>query len=122
MQENTDQFYLNQTEPNQSCLLTLRQMILDQDPQVTETRKWGLPCFCYRQKMFCYLWIDKKSNSPYILMVEGKHLNHPALEKGQRARMKTLSIDPNQDIPVSTICNILNEALDLYRQGIIKIK
>ena len=65
--------------------------------------------------MFCYLWIDKKTNEPYILMVEGKHLNYPELEEGDRKRMKVLRIDPNQDLPLKIIETILQKALELYK-------
>lgn len=118
----TDNYYLNQEEPNKSCLLAVRKIILEQDAAVTETRKYGMPCFCYRKKMFCYLWTDKKTEEPYMLFVEGKHLNHPALEQGNRSRMKIFRIDPNKDLPLSTIVLLLNKALDLYRNGVIKRK
>lgn len=119
-QDQLDNYYLNKEEPNQSCLLALRAIILQQDPKVSETRKWGMPCFCYNKKMFCYLWTDKKNNEPYILFVEGKHLNHPLLEEGNRARMKILRINPNKDIPIEVVYELLKEALDLYRNGVIK--
>ena len=115
-----DHFYLNKEEPNKSCLLALRGIILEQDPNITETLKYGMPCFCYKKKMFCYLWTDKKTNEPYILMVEGKHLDHPELEEGNRSRMKIFRINPNKDLTVETIESILQKALDLYRTGIIK--
>ena len=114
-------FYLNQQEPNKSCLLALRDIIQAQDEYITETIKYGMPCFCYRKKMFCYLWTDKKTNEPYILMVEGKYLNHPSLEIGNRSRMKIFRINPNKDLQLDTIELILNQALDLYRKGMIKI-
>ena len=98
----------------------LRKIILDQDALVNETRKYGMPCFCYRKKMFCYLWTDKKTDEPYILFVEGKHLDHPALEKGDRSRMKILRVDPKTDLPMDTIRTTLLSALDLYRNGMIK--
>lgn len=113
--EKLENYYLNKTEPNQSCLLALRSIILNQDKDITETQKWGMPCFCYKKKMFCYLWIDKKTNEPYILMVEGKHLNYPELEEGDRKRMKVLRVDPNQDLPLKTIETILQKALELYK-------
>ena len=122
MIQDLSNYYLNQQEPNKSCLLALKTIILEQDINVTETQKYGMPCFCYRKKMFCYLWTDKKTNEPYILMVEGKHLDHPELEEGNRSRMKILRVDPNADLPIGTINQILNDALDLYRNGIIKIK
>lgn len=115
MIEKLENYYLNKTEPNQSCLLALRSIILNQDKDITETQKWGMPCFCYKKKMFCYLWTDKKTNEPYILMVEGKHLNYPELEEGDRKRMKVLRINPNQDLPLKTIETILQKALELYK-------
>jgi len=116
-------YYLQQQEPQKSCLLALRDIILRQDTiHITETRKYGMPCFCYTKKMFCYLWTDKKNNEPYILFVEGKHLHHPQLEAGSRSRMKILRINPDKDLPVETIETLLNAALNLYRDGIIKIK
>jgi hypothetical protein len=115
-------YYLHKQEPNKSCLLALRSIILAQDIHITETRKWGMPCFCYKKKMYCYLWTDKKTDEPYILFVEGKLLNHPELEKGERTRMKIFRVDPNKDLPIKTMESILQKALDLYRTGVIKIK
>lgn len=117
-----DTFYLNKTEPNKSCLMALRQRILKQDDLVSETRKYGMPCFLFKKKMFCYLWVDKKSSWPYILFVEGKFLDHKDLEAGSRARMKVLPVDPEQDLPIDTIDLLLEQALDLYRKGTIEIK
>ncbi len=122
MYRDIDTYYLNKEEPNKSCLLALRNIILQQDTLITETQKYGMPCFCYKQKMFCYLWTDKKTDEPYILFVEGKHLDHPALETGRRARMKIFRVNPNKDIPVKTIENILHQALNLYRTGVIRVK
>ncbi len=115
-------YYTQQEEPNRSCLLALRRIILEQDDNIIETQKWGMPCFCYYKKPFCYLWIDKKTKEPYVLMVEGTHLEHPKLEAGNRAKMKRFSIDPNKDIPIETLKQILQMGLALYHKGIVKIK
>lgn len=117
-----DYYFLSKAEPNKSCLLALRGLILRQDANITETVKYGMPCFCYKKKMFCYLWTDKKTDEPYILMVEGKYLEHPKLEEGSRARMKIFRVNPNKDLPIKPIESILKMALDLYRRGVIKIK
>ena len=122
MHLDLEHFYSNQPEPNQSCLLALRSIILEQDENISETQKWGMPCFCYRKKMFCFLSTDKKTNQPYLLMVEGKHLHHPELEQGTRTRMKVFNIKPDENLAIDTLKLILNEALDLYRNGLIKIK
>jgi hypothetical protein len=122
MVEELYNYYLSKAEPNKSCLLALRSIILKQDMNVTETQKYGMPCFCYKKKMFCYLWTDKKTDEPYILMVEGKYLDHPALEEGDRTRMKIFRVNPSKHLPIKTIEGILKKALDLYRTGAIKIK
>ena len=120
--DSLDNFYFEKTEPKKSCLLFLRELILNQDDLVAETKKYGMPCFCYNGKMFCYLWVEKKTDFPYLLFVEGNKLEHPKLERGSRARMKILSINPNEDIDVESIQQLLNKALDLYRGGVIIIK
>jgi hypothetical protein len=97
-------------------------MIIAQSRHITETVKYGMPCFCYRKKVFCYLWTDKKTHEPYLLMVEGKHLDHPQLEAGTRSRMKIFRVDPHKDLPMITINLILQQALHLYKSGVIKIK
>lgn len=122
MDREADNYYLKKEEPNRSCLLALREIILDQDPLVSETVKYGMPCFCFKKKMFCYLWTDKKTDEPYILFVEGTLLDFPELEQGTRSRMKIFRIDPTQDLPMQTIEFLLNAALDLYRNGTIKVK
>lgn len=122
MIKELEAYYLEKKEPHKGCLLALRSIILEQDPNVTETMKWGMPCFCYMKKMFCYLWTDKKTDEPYILFVEGKHLHHPKLEVGKRARMKIFRVDPHKDLPITDIVLLLNEALNLYKNGTIPIK
>ncbi|WP_305775238.1 DUF1801 domain-containing protein [Flavobacterium sp. ACN6] len=42
----------------------MRDIILKQDTDITNVLKYGMPFFCYKGKMFCYLWIHKNSNSP----------------------------------------------------------
>ena len=115
-------YYLTREEPNRSCLLAIRSIILNQDVKITETQKWGMPCFCYQKRVFCYLWTDRKTDKPYILMVEESHLDHPELEAGTRSKMKIFRVDPEKDLPIRTIRDILQRALDLYRTGMIKLK
>lgn len=121
-QPDIENYYLKKEEPNKSCLLALRSLILRQDKEITETQKWGMPCFCFKKKMFSYLWTDKKTNEPYILFVEGKYLNHPELEEGNRSRMKIYRVNASQDLTITTIELLINSALNLYKDGTIKIK
>lgn len=107
-------FYQTQEESNSSCLWALRTIILNQHAQISEVRKYGMPCFIYNKKAICYLWIDKKTKAPYILFVDGQQLTHPQLETGNRSRMKILHVNPHQDIPLQTITDIMTAALGLH--------
>ncbi len=117
-----ENWYLTHEEPTQGCLLALRKAILDMDELVVAAWKWGGPFFYYRGRVFCYLWIDKKTHKPYLAIYEGKLVKHPALEWGNRTRIRVLPIDPTKDLPMSTIKDILDQALNLYRNGTIKVK
>lgn len=121
MVNDLENFYLRHEEPAQSALLELRKIILRQDKNITEEWKYSMPFFCYRKKMFCYLWIEKKSGDPYIGFVEGNRIEHPALIKGSRMRMKIMPVNPGKDLPVRSINQVMKQALDLYRKGIIPI-
>ena len=122
MLRDIDNFYLRQEEPAKSCLLALREIILQQDDNITAAWKYGMPFFCYKRKMFCYLWINKKNGQPYLGMVEGKHLQHPELLIENRSRMKIMLFDPAKNLPVKKINAILQQAVNLYKTGVIKIK
>jgi hypothetical protein len=117
-----DNFYLQQDEPIKGTLLALREIILQQDEEVTNAWKYGMPFFCYKGKMFCYLWFHKKHKQPYIGIVEGKRFDEPFLIQEDRSRMKIMLFDPNEDLPLQTIENILQKAINLYKTGEIKIK
>jgi len=108
-----DHFYLEKEEPNKSCLLALRHIILSQDENISETKKYGMPCFCFKNKVFTYLWIDKKTNEPYILFVNGQKLKHKDLESGGRSKMKIFRINPNQTLQLAVIKELLTAAIKL---------
>jgi len=116
-----DLFYAHQKEPTKSCLLSLKAIILGLDENITAAWKYRMPFFCYKQKMFCYLWTDKKTGEPYIGIVEGKRIEHPLLEQGNRSRMKILRVNPNEDLQREVIEGLLNRFLDFYRNGTVKV-
>ena len=112
-----DNFYLPKAEPIRGCLLALKDIILQQDENISAEWKYGMPFFCYKGKMFCYLWVHKKYHQPYIGIVEGQRFDHPNLIIEKRSRMKIMLFDAGEDLPMETINDILNQALDLYRTG-----
>ena len=71
-----------------------------------------MPFFCYKGKMFCYLWVHKKYDQPYIGIVDGNKIDHPDLLIEKRARMKILLIEPNKNIPQKKIRLILKILLE----------
>jgi hypothetical protein len=73
-----------------------------------------MPFFSFKGKMFCYLWLDKKSKLPYMEIVEGGRIDHPLLVKEKRARMKVLYFDPLKDLPESEMSSILKTAATFY--------
>jgi hypothetical protein len=114
MLREIDNYFLQKDEPLKSCLLFLREFILGYDENITEAWKYKMPFYCYKGKMFCYLWVHKKTNQPYIGIVEGKRINHPLLIIEKRSRMKIMLLDAEKDIPVNTIETILKMALNIY--------
>ncbi|MCC8088429.1 MAG: DUF1801 domain-containing protein [Rikenellaceae bacterium] len=111
MNEDPPNFYFDKEEPLRGTLLALRRMILDHNKNISETVKYGMPCFLFKKNILCYLWTDSKTHEPYILMADGRHLVNPALEQGKRSRMKIFRIDPHAEIDVKTLETILNEAI-----------
>lgn len=109
-----DQFYFERPEPDKSCYLALRDIILNIDAAITPEWKFSLPFFYYKGKMFCYLWKDKKTKLLYLAFMKGHLLHHPLLIQGKEKRVKKIFIDPNKDIPMEAILLIAKEALTFY--------
>jgi hypothetical protein len=115
MLREIDNFFLQKEEPVKSCLLFLREFVLNYDKNITEAWKYKMPFYCYKGKMFCYLWVNKKTNQPYIGIVEGRKIEHPLLIIEKRSRMKIMLLDPKEDIPVNTVDSILKMAINIYK-------
>jgi hypothetical protein len=117
-----DNFYLQKEEPIKSCLLAVRDIICSQDKDLTSAWKYGMPFFCYKGKMVCYLWVHKKLQLPYLGLVEGKRLDHPDLLLEKRSRIKIMLFNPDEDLPRQAIETILGQAVDLYKSGKIPLR
>ncbi len=72
-----------------------------------------MPVFCINGKMVCYLWTNKKTQQPYIGIVEGGKIDHPKLVQEKRARMKIFLVDPEKNLPVRGIGQVLKECIRL---------
>ncbi len=111
-----DSYYLTLNEPDKSCLLAVKDIILSVDAHITTDLKYGMPFFCYQEKMLCYVWKDKSTPFPYIGFVDGQLMNSPYLSSGTRKRMAVLPIDPNSDIPLSLIQELIQKAIQIKLQ------
>jgi hypothetical protein len=116
MLRDIDQFFASQQEPVKGCLAFLRDFILKYDHRVTEGWRYSMPFYFVDGKRFAYLWINKKTGSPYIGFVDGNKIDHPLLIQEKRTRMKILPVDPSVDIPVKKIKNVLTQVLSLYEK------
>ena len=110
-----NEYFEQKPEPIKSCMLALRYYILNYNNQIAEAWKYRMPFFCINGKMFVYLWTNKESGLPYVGIVEGKKIDHPLLIQEKRSRMKILPIDPEQDLPISDLDNVLNQAIRFYK-------
>lgn len=109
-----DKFFDEKEEPVKSCLWALRDIILSYEPSLQLTWRYRLPCFLLNGQIFCYLWVEKKSQHPYIAIGKGVKIEHPALIQGSRTFVKLLMINPEKDIPLETIRDIFDLARELY--------
>lgn len=114
MLRELDQFYLEQPEPNRSFMLSLRSFILKYDSEISEEWKYQLPFFYYKNKPFCYIWKDNKTQQPYIGIVKADLFEHLELIKGNRKKMKVLYFNTSKDIPVKLIDEIFKLAIKQY--------
>lgn len=107
-----DNYYASLPETTQSCLLALRDLILAQSEHLTPSWKWNLPFFDYKGRYLFYLSAKhQKLNAPYIGLVNGNKFDHPALTQGKRTQIKIMFIDPEADLPVEQITEVLQMAI-----------
>lgn len=110
-----DSYFSEKEEPVKSCLQFLRSHILSLDPNISEVWRYKMPFYCFNGKRFCYLWVHKQQQQPYIGFVDGALLHYPELVAEKRARMKIWLFDPSANLPVKKMNRILNEVLLFYK-------
>ena len=111
-----DNFYWNNEEPSRGCYLALKEIILGLDKGMTPEWKYKLPFFYLNGKMFCYLWKDKKTKMPYIGIMGGNKLEHPKLIQDGRKWVKILYVDPEKDLDIDLIMEIMAMTLEMHEK------
>ncbi|MEO6302148.1 MAG: DUF1801 domain-containing protein [Bacteroidia bacterium] len=114
MLNHLDNYYYSKSEPEQSCLLFLRRFLLDHSSQIEEQWKYTTAFFTYKKKLFCYFSISKKTNRIYIGFVDGNKIKHKDLVDEGRKQIRVFYIDPNNDIDIKSLKEILRLAVKLY--------
>jgi hypothetical protein len=107
MLSDLENFFISQPEPRRSVYMHLRTHIPTLSSGITPEWKYRLPFFYLNGRMLCYLWYDKKTNDPYIGICDGYLMDHPALEMQDRKRIKILRLDPNKDLNMNLIDEVL---------------
>ncbi|MFY7964347.1 MAG: DUF1801 domain-containing protein [Chitinophagaceae bacterium] len=111
-----DNFYMKQEEPIKSCFLALKQIILMQHNDITNVWKYGGSFFALNGKAFCYLWVHKKLQQPYIGFMKGYAMTNPNLLSEKRTQIKIMLFDTNNDLPITEIKNAITEAIELCKK------
>lgn len=110
-----DSYFQKQQEPARSTLIWLRGHIKQQHPELDEVWRYGMPFFDLDGKMFCYLWCASTTSTPYIGFVDGAIMDHPALVQGDRKRIKIFLVDPEQDVPLQELNEVLALAITVRK-------
>jgi hypothetical protein len=70
--------------------------------------------FAIKGKVFCYLWVHKKLQQPYIGFLKGYAMTHANLVTEKRTQIKIMLFDVNEDLPIIEITQALQEPIKLY--------
>ncbi|MDO9000792.1 MAG: DUF1801 domain-containing protein [Bacteroidota bacterium] len=116
MLNHLDNYFFSLEEPHRSCLLFLRQFILNYSNQLSEQWKFNTPFYYYNNKWFCYISYHKKTKLIYIGFVQGYKIKHSKLLSEGRKQVKVFYIDPEKDIDVKNLNAIFKKACSLYKK------
>jgi len=112
MQESVDHYFNSLDEPERSCLLYLRKLLLSFSDKITEQRKFNTPFYYYNKKWLCFISYNPKIKEIYISFVNGYKINHLDLLSEGRKKMKILRINADKDIDVLSLSTILKLAVE----------
>ena len=117
--ELLDKFYAYQAEPCKACLLAIRDIIMQEDPEVITLLKYGIPFFTYRGKPFAYLWFRKDLNQPYLgLLYSNVRGDHESLQ-ADRPRVNIMCFDPNTELPVEILQTTIRQIINFRKETVL---
>lgn len=112
---SVDHYFETLAEPERSCLLFLRQFILDYSDTITEKRKFNTPFYYVNGKWICFISYNPKIKEIYISFVDGFRMQHPQLVSEGRKKMKIFRIDAHEDVDVKALAAALSLAIQLKK-------
>lgn len=115
MLDPLENYFISKPEPYQSCLLFLRTFILEFDKGFTEHFKFGTAFYYYDLHWCCYLSVNKKGEL-YIGFVHGNKIKHPKLKKEGRKQIRVFYIDPEKDIDIISLKEVLKLAVQQQKE------
>ena len=111
MFKNLDDYFLSLPEPEQSCLLFLRQFILGFNTGISEHWHYNTPFYYYRGRWMAYSSYNKKSGEIYLAFIHGQHLEHKKLLSEGRKQVKVFYLDAAKDIDIKSLKTIFRKAI-----------
>ncbi|TWI95868.1 hypothetical protein JN11_04143 [Mucilaginibacter frigoritolerans] len=111
-----ESYYLSKPEPYQSCLLALRDIILQANAEIYHERKFQIPFFAYRGKKLGYLWLNGKKLMLGFCLDKSLQEVIPGFKL--KDKYESMQIDPNADIPIEVILLKLNYYLSLIDRAL----
>lgn len=112
----TDDYIFQQPEKQQSILLHLISVFERQIPELELLFKWGIPCFYYKKKVFCYLNSSPKKGFVDAGFFKGFQLKHnqDCLVTEKRNTIKSLRYYSLESINNKVLEDVIQEAKTLY--------
>jgi hypothetical protein len=107
-----ENYFLKQREPHQSCMLYLRKWLAAQE--LEEQYKYLTAMYYFKGKPFCYMSVRTKDSQLYLGFMKGYLMKHPELKKEGRTQVKVIYLDPEKDLPIQTLQEIIKAAKKLY--------
>ena len=115
MLNHIDDYFDRMPEPDKSCLLYLRQFILEMDSGISERWHYNTPFYHYGGKWMLYIPYNAKTRDLYLGFVHGYKLKHPALKSEGRKQIRIYRIDATKDIKIKELKTILKEAMQYIK-------
>ncbi len=109
-------YYLSKPEPYQSCLLALRDVILNTNINIQHQRKFQIPFFTYKGKKLGYLWLNRKKLMLGFCFDKSLQPQKPGVQP--KDKYESIEINPNEDIPLDIVKQKLAYYIAIIDKGL----